>query len=118
MVFQLRVINETLNALPRDTTTIGLHEDQRIARQLLHEVDMTQPADFEPGANGSRTNLQSKLGLIANSLPKLSNAIAAQFFFHTSATQNLTGAFEHHESPPSDGPTQTPHPDKDIRDRS
>ncbi|MEM9368987.1 MAG: circularly permuted type 2 ATP-grasp protein [Planctomycetota bacterium] len=99
IAFQLRDINTTLDSMPRENVAIGLQDDRRLAREMLHHLEMTQAGVFEANSDGKRTDLQDWLDKIISELPKLSDAVAAQFFFHTSATQLLTGATEAEDAP-------------------
>jgi len=92
LAFQLHHIDEAVGLLPRDPHLTSLRDDQLQSRSLLHEIEMANP-EFLGRSNGQRREgLNELLQTISDGLPKLSDAIAAQYFFHTSTTQSLTGS--------------------------
>ncbi|MFN3193269.1 MAG: circularly permuted type 2 ATP-grasp protein [Aureliella sp.] len=90
--YQVFKIEEALARLPRTNDTVALEEDQKIAKRLLHLVEMINLADMTSPQNGRRVGLADLLAEITSLIPKLSDAIAAHYFFHTNTTQSLTGS--------------------------
>lgn len=91
IAFQLYGIDESINQLPRDPAAVGLQDDQQWSRRLLHDLELTNPDSLDIQQSNVRFELKRLLEAIDDGLPKLSDAIVAQYFFHTGTTQNLTG---------------------------
>ncbi|QDV60957.1 hypothetical protein Mal65_00780 [Crateriforma conspicua] len=91
LAFQLKDIDRFVSELPRDPNSTSLRDDQLQAKSLLHEVEMANPNALGVSNGQRREQLEVLLQRISEGLPRLSDAIAAQYFFHTATTQELTG---------------------------
>ncbi|MEM9643800.1 MAG: circularly permuted type 2 ATP-grasp protein [Planctomycetota bacterium] len=92
IAFQIGEIDRAVNELPRDRRAIGLQDDQLHSRRLLDEIQTLNVLSLADESNGRRLKLLELLNHVIDGLPGLSDAIVAQFFFHTSTTQSLTGS--------------------------
>ncbi|MEM8733400.1 MAG: circularly permuted type 2 ATP-grasp protein, partial [Planctomycetota bacterium] len=90
--YQVTKIEQALAELPRNAETITLADDQKIAKRLVHLLEMIHLADMTNPRNGRRPGLTELLSTITQLIPKLSDAVAAQYFFHTNTAQSLTGS--------------------------
>ncbi len=90
--YQMHRIDRLLGRLPNDDKEVRLGEDERIAKSLLNQVQLSDPFDLASvNQMGKRKKLEILLKQMIDDLPRLSNAITARYLIHTSSTQSLTG---------------------------
>lgn len=94
LAYQLISIDQAIDTLPREADLVRLEPCQRRSRELRHAVELADPDQLGSVVNGRRTALAELLRRITDGLPKLSDAIVAQYLFHTSVYRNLTGGIE------------------------
>ncbi|MEM7476966.1 MAG: circularly permuted type 2 ATP-grasp protein [Planctomycetota bacterium] len=94
ILYQLKRIDDAISRLPRAPApaSAGPDEDQESSRLLIEHLGQVNLDALDAAMNGRREALSQLLQFIGSGLPDLSDAIAAQFFFHTNPSQALTGA--------------------------
>ncbi len=100
IIFQLQRIDELIVELPGDATEAGLDQDEKLAKDLLHQVQMPDPfALSRVGEQRTRGELKRLLEFLIARLPQLSDAISARYLIHTAGVQALTGRLHSHGFP-------------------
>jgi uncharacterized circularly permuted ATP-grasp superfamily protein/uncharacterized alpha-E superfamily protein len=90
--YQLLMIDQHLRELPSDDHEVSLGTEEKMAREVLHRVTMSDPSKLaQANTRGVRVSLNELLAKLTDSLPDLSDAIAARYLIHTGATVELTG---------------------------
>jgi uncharacterized alpha-E superfamily protein len=103
IVFQLQRIDQLIGDLPNAVAEVGLGHDEKIAKSLLHQVQMSDPFQLSRIDDQLvRSGLKELLESLIDGLPQLSNAITARYLIHTSGAQALTGRLN--SSPALGGP--------------
>ncbi len=93
--FQVQQIDDLIGGLPTDEDFVGLGQDERLAKSLRHEVQMSDAFRLaHADEHGSRNELKVLLQKMTTELPQLSDAIAARYLIHTGGAQTLTGRLD------------------------
>jgi uncharacterized alpha-E superfamily protein len=92
IVFQLKRIDSIIGKLPTDHREVMLGLDEKLAKSLLNQVQMSDPFALTiADHHGKRNQLAALLERLIEELPRLSDAITARYLIHTGRTQSLTG---------------------------
>ena len=74
---------------------VGLGHDEKIAKSLLHQVQMSDPFQLSRlDKQRTRRELKTLMEALIDKLPQLSDAIAARYLIHTAGAQALTGRLD------------------------
>ena len=80
VAYQLGVIENLVDVLPRDESLAGLHPEQRVAVSLRNAVRLADVFDLaRTDEQGSRPTLDRLLRRLTDQLPRLSDAISSRF---------------------------------------
>ncbi len=91
LAYQLVVLAEHVERLPRDHSQPLLALDQRLAIGLLHDIRMIDvPMLADLHARGQSAPLVGLLTALEERLPKLSDAINHQYLIHAGPAQQMT----------------------------
>lgn len=82
IAYQLRMVREHLDALPRGANRSQLAVEQQIAIALFDDVTKAQPEQLDL-ATPSREGLESLLKQLAKTLPGIDQALTARYLAHT-----------------------------------
>lgn len=93
ILFQLNCIQDHLKAMPGNLDRALLSPEQHLATQLQSEVQLANLLEIsEADANGSREVLAELLTSLNETLPVLSNTIAAGFLIHAGLPRHFGSA--------------------------
>ena len=91
LAYQLVLLADHVERLPRNQTQPLLALDQRLAIGLLHDIRMIDvPMLVDLHARGQSAPLVELLTVLEDRLPKLSDAINHQYLIHAGPAQQLT----------------------------
>jgi uncharacterized circularly permuted ATP-grasp superfamily protein/uncharacterized alpha-E superfamily protein len=93
--FQVQRIDQLIAGLPTDEGFVGLGQDERLAKNLRHQIQMSDAFQLaHADEHGSRNELKTLLEKMITGLPQLSDAITARYLIHTGGAQALTGRLD------------------------
>ncbi len=91
IAFQLAVVNEHLDHLPRGGRNAPLEPDQRAALGMLDAVRLADPEQFAAAdESGARTKLTELLGRLDADGPIVERALTAQYLVHAALPKQFT----------------------------
>jgi uncharacterized circularly permuted ATP-grasp superfamily protein/uncharacterized alpha-E superfamily protein len=91
LAYQLVLLADHVDRLPRDRTQPLLGLDQRLAMSLLHDIRMVDvPMLADLHARGQSAPLVELLTALEERLPKLSDAVNHQYLIHAGPAHQLT----------------------------
>lgn len=88
--YQLAVVSEHVDALPRDELQVGLGQEQRLAQSLLNAVRLADVVELVGShRDDRRIDLDRLLLRLADQLPRLSDALSGRFLIHAGLPRHL-----------------------------
>lgn len=88
--YQLAVLSDHVDDLPRDEHQAGLGHEQRLARSLLNAVRLADVVELVASHRDERrVDLDRLLLRLADQLPRLSDALSGRFLIHAGLPRHL-----------------------------
>jgi uncharacterized alpha-E superfamily protein len=90
LAFQLAVLAEHVEHLPREESQAGRSPEQRLALACLNSLRLADVARLSQAEDGERSRLDQLLGRLARRLPRLADLIAQKYLIHAGAPRQLS----------------------------